>query len=158
MVHNATASDASICVGCSRNHRIEHNFIFTKCVCCFFCVLWTIGFTLMQGIYTCIIIIVRYKKPLGVIKNILLLLYMLRLSWPCTLHGRTSSMCFLLFIALSKASTIELRAGLPPAAHWRRWDIRNWWLLILSCTAVSEADSWLESTCTGQMSYTCTGK
>ena len=51
----------------------------------------------------------------------------------------TWSICLRRFIALSNSSTMVLRAGLAPAAHWSRWEIRNCWLLILSITLVNAA-------------------
>ena len=53
-------------------------------------------------------------------------------------HCFTWSICLRLFIALSNSSTMVFRAGLAPAAHWSRWEIRNCWLLILSRTLVSD--------------------
>ena len=66
----------------------------------------------------------------------------------------TWSICLRRIMALSNSSTMVLRAGLAPAAHWSRWEIRNCWLLILSRTLVSDATvcSWRTWMSEGRMS------
>ena len=66
----------------------------------------------------------------------------------------TWSICLRRIMALSNSSTMVLRAGLAPAAHWSRWEIRNCWLLILSRTLVSDVTicSWRTWMSEGRMS------